>query len=192
MKTTIEINGYEIVIEEIDGLISVSAVKDEEVIEEFEIQSGAQSQGDDFGDETQSDEEEFGGEEVQDFEEFGGDESEGDSDDDDEVENEHALTFDEVLEAEFKAYKADKGQSMFCAEGSYNNPLDWWRLHNEKYPNIWRMASCVLAIPATSAPSECVFSAAGNIVNKKRVRLKPETLDLLIFLRGNKEFVEWN
>ena len=63
MKTTIEINGYEIVIEEIDGLISVSAVKDEEVIEEFEIQSGAQSQGDDFGDETQSDEEEFGSEE---------------------------------------------------------------------------------------------------------------------------------
>lgn len=115
-----------------------------------------------------------------------------DSDDDDEVENEHALTFDEVLEAEFKAYKADKGQSMFCAEGSYNNPLDWWRLHNEKYPNIWRMASCVLAIPATSAPSERVFSAAGNIVNKKRVRLKPETLDLLIFLRGNKEFVVWN
>ena len=86
MKTTIEINGYEIVIEEIDGLISVSAVKDEEVIEEFEIQSGAQSQGDDFGDETQGDEEEFGGEEVQDFEEFGGDESEGDSDDDDESE----------------------------------------------------------------------------------------------------------
>jgi hypothetical protein len=40
MKTTIEINGFEIVIEEIDGLITVSAVKDEEVIEEFEIQSG--------------------------------------------------------------------------------------------------------------------------------------------------------
>lgn len=70
MKTTIEINGYEIVIEEVDGVISVSAVKDEEVIEEFEIQSG-ESQSED--DEESQD---FGGEEVQDFEEFGSDEDE--------------------------------------------------------------------------------------------------------------------
>jgi hypothetical protein len=49
-----------------------------------------------------------------------------------------------------------------------------------------------LAIPATSAPSERVFSVAGNIVNKKRVRLKPDTVDLLIFLRGNKGFVTWD
>jgi hypothetical protein len=94
MKTTIEINGYEIVIEEIDGLISVSAVKDEEVIEEFEIQSGAQSQVED--EESESGEEFDGGEEVQDFEEFGSEDSEEnedseedqDSDDDDDDENE--------------------------------------------------------------------------------------------------------
>ena len=92
MKTTIEINGYEIVIEEVDGVISVSAVKDEEVIEEFEIQSG-ESQSED-GEEAQD----FGGEEVQDFEEFGSDEDEsqgesqdefeGDDDSDDDDDNE--------------------------------------------------------------------------------------------------------
>ena len=65
MKTTIEINGFEIVIEETDGLITVSAIQDEETIEEFEIQTGAQS-----------DEEDSDGEEVQDFEEFGSDEDE--------------------------------------------------------------------------------------------------------------------
>jgi hypothetical protein len=78
MKTTIEINGFEIVIEEIDGLITVSAVKDEEVIEEFEIQSGAQSDGEesqDNGEESQDDSEEmgemmpFGEEEEEDFQE---------------------------------------------------------------------------------------------------------------------------
>ena len=78
MKTTIEINGFEIVIEEIDGLITVSAVKDEEVIEEFEIQSGAQSDGEesqDDSEESQDDSEEmgemmpFGEEEEEDFQE---------------------------------------------------------------------------------------------------------------------------
>jgi hypothetical protein len=49
----------------------------------------------------------------------------------------------------------------------------------------------ILAIPATSTPSERVFSLAANIVDKKRVSLKPENIDLLVFLRGNKEFVDW-
>jgi len=36
-----------------------------------------------------------------------------------------------------------------------------------------------------------VFSAAAHVVNKKRVRLDPDNVNLLIFLRGNKTFVEW-
>jgi hypothetical protein len=54
------------------------------------------------------------------------------------------------------------------------------------------LAERILAIPATSAPSERVFSSAANIVDKKRVRLKPENIDLLVFLRGNKDFVDWD
>ncbi len=113
-----------------------------------------------------------------------------DSDDED-VGEEEEISFAEQLAAEVIAYKSEKPQPMYSPSGSYNNPLDWWRVYHSKYPNMWRLASCILAIPATSAPSERVFSAAGNIVNKKRVRLKPETVDLLIFLRGNKEFVSW-
>ena len=96
------------------------------------------------------------------------------------------------MEGEIRAYRADCGQPLFDSEGKYNNPLDWWRVNHEKFPNLWKMASCILAIPATSAPSERVFSAAANIVNKKRVSLKPETVDLLVFLRGNKDFVKWD
>jgi hypothetical protein len=113
-----------------------------------------------------------------------------DSDDED-LGEEEEISFAEQLAAEVIAYKSEKPQPMYSPSGSYNNPLDWWRVYHSKYPNMWRLASCILAIPATSAPSERVFSAAGNIVNKKRVRLKPETVDLLIFLRGNKEFVSW-
>lgn len=76
MKTKVEINGYEIVIEERDGLISVTATLDEEVVEEFqiEVEEGQGEEGQDdvqgFGEFGQEDEEE-------DF-----DSEEGDDDDD--------------------------------------------------------------------------------------------------------------
>jgi len=92
-------------------------------------------------------------------------------------------TIADLIGAEITAFQAEKGQPMFNQENGYNNPLDWWRIKADKYPNVWKLARCVLAIPATSAPSGRVFSAAANIVNKKRNRLKRETTDLLIFLQ---------
>lgn len=57
MKTTIEIHGYQIVIEESEGNISVSALKDDETVEEFTLES-AEGEGEEgeeglhaFGDE---------------------------------------------------------------------------------------------------------------------------------------------
>lgn len=117
-----------------------------------------------------------------------------DSDDEESVVVE-ALPLIDVVVAEVNAYQAEKSQPMYSRNGpsgSYNNPLDWWRLHHSKYPNLWKLASIILAIPATSAPSERVFSAAANIVNKKRVRLKADNVDLLVFLRANKHFVTWD
>jgi len=76
MKTTVEINDYIITIEEIDGNISVSATKDEEVVEEFtiEVEEGQES--------------EEGQEDVQGFEDFGRDEEEDNFGDDEEEEEE--------------------------------------------------------------------------------------------------------
>lgn len=77
MKTKVEINGYEIEIEEVDGRIMVKAVREdeegeEEVVEEFTIETeGAEAEEGDFEGE--------GDEEVQGFGEFeGGAEEEGD------------------------------------------------------------------------------------------------------------------
>ena len=90
MKTTIEIKGYQIVIDETEELVTVTAIKDDETVEEFslELTEGEEAQGenddirsfDDFGGE----EEDFGGEESQDeIQDEIQDELEEDDDDDD-------------------------------------------------------------------------------------------------------------
>jgi len=94
MKTKVEINGYEIVIEEKDGLISVSATKDDEVVEEFEIET---EEGQ-FNDDEEGD--------VQGFDEFGQDEEEDfeseedEEDEDEEFESEEDEDDSEELESE--------------------------------------------------------------------------------------------
>jgi len=77
-------------------------------------------------------------------------------------------------------------------DGSYNCPLKWWSLNHSNSPSVWNLAERILAIPATSAPAERVFSSAENIVNKKRVGIKPQNYDLIVFLRGNKELINWD
>ena len=45
MKTTIEMHGFEIVIEETEGLLTVSALKDGDVVEEFSLEGGEDHSG---------------------------------------------------------------------------------------------------------------------------------------------------
>jgi hypothetical protein len=87
MKTTIEVNGYEITIEEMGGKIMVSAMKDDETVEEFELES-EDMEDDDMEDddmEEMEDDDEmsaFGGEEDDDMEEMEDDDMEEMEDDD--------------------------------------------------------------------------------------------------------------
>ena len=68
MKTTIEVNGYEIVIEETDGMVSVSALKDGETVEEFSLE----------GDMPEGSDKTTGEEEISTFDEFEEEEDLGD------------------------------------------------------------------------------------------------------------------
>ena len=46
--------------------------------------------------------------------------------------------------------------------------MNWWCRHQFAYPTLARLANENFAIPASSAASERIFSAAGNVVTKKR------------------------
>jgi hypothetical protein len=66
-----------------------------------------------------------------------------------------------------------------------NNPLKWWQENECKYPNVAKLARAVLCIPATSAPSERVFSTAGRTISAERSRILPDNAADLIFLHDN-------
>ena len=89
MKTSVEINGYTISIEESEGVISVNAVKDDEVVEEFTIQieegEESDSEFDSEGSED-SDIRKFG--DFEEEEDFGGSDEFESEDEDDESEEE--------------------------------------------------------------------------------------------------------
>ena len=63
-----------------------------------------------------------------------------------------------------------------------SNPLLWWK---ERSLKLSSLVLKLFSIPATSVPSERVFSSAKNVVTKKRNRMLSQTVDRLIFLYEN-------
>ena len=62
------------------------------------------------------------------------------------------------------------------------DPLQWWKKQSLRLPNLAQLAKELLAVPATSVPSERVFSKAGELISAKRSRLGKETVDRILFL----------
>lgn len=63
------------------------------------------------------------------------------------------------------------------------NPLDYWKQNAYRFPILSLLARRYLAIPATSAPIERVFSVSNNIITKSRNRLLPSTVKQLLLLK---------
>lgn len=76
-------------------------------------------------------------------------------------------------------------QSYLSEPPSTELPLKWWKENELKYPKLSVVAKKYLAIPASSVSSERVFSLTGNIINKKRSRLRSDNVDMMVFLNKN-------
>ena len=48
--------------------------------------------------------------------------------------------------------------------------LSWWKQHELEFPRLAQCAKYILAIPASSATSERIFSAGGLTVSNLRAR----------------------
>jgi hAT family C-terminal dimerisation region len=60
--------------------------------------------------------------------------------------------------------------------------LGWWKQNQTVYPNLSRMAGDFLSIPATSVPSERLFSDAGQLITNRRNCLNGDVIQACICL----------
>ena len=65
------------------------------------------------------------------------------------------------------------------------DPLKWWKRNEPDFPLLSQLAKRYLAIQASSSPSERLFSKAGLVITPARAQLKPEKVDMLVFLAEN-------
>ncbi|KAA1125416.1 hypothetical protein PGTUg99_050024 [Puccinia graminis f. sp. tritici] len=81
------------------------------------------------------------------------------------------------LAAEIRNYLAESN------EPQKTEVLDYWRRKQSLYPLLAAMARCYLAIPATSAPSERVFSRSKTVIGPHRGSLNPTSIEHLLCLK---------
>jgi hypothetical protein len=63
--------------------------------------------------------------------------------------------------------------------------LEWWKVHAHMFPNLSKMARQYLAMPASSAGVERLFSAAGRLHSSFRKNAKEEALEMQLIVYQN-------
>ena len=63
-------------------------------------------------------------------------------------------------------------------------PLRWWNANKSRFPKLAMRAQGILAIPATTVPSERHWLDSDNLFTARRDSLAPETYRELVFLRS--------
>ena len=80
----------------------------------------------------------------------------------------------------------DYCSTTFQLTASDENLLFFWEKQG-RFPRLQQLAKRFLCIPATSAASERCFSAAGRVIEARRNRLNPGTVDAILYLHSAKK-----
>ena len=79
-----------------------------------------------------------------------------------------------------RASKTETGVQLLLhnrsSEEDDTDPLMWWKQHQQEFPRLARMARQYLAVPASSASPERLFSSVGLVKSDLRGRLLDSTL----------------
>lgn len=80
---------------------------------------------------------------------------------------------------ELKLYLSDK---TFKQE---NDVMEWWSTNKEYYKHLYECSRKIFCIPATSAPSERMFSKLWTNMTEERCNIKTNSLSQSLFLQTN-------
>jgi hypothetical protein len=106
-----------------------------------------------------------------------------------------------VLETELARYMSEPLHPA-STDATYREVLSYWKVshpslpvssrsylvvqtHEQLYPHLFEVAMTVLAVPATSVPSERVFSSSGRTDTPARNRMTPLLMEALQVLKFN-------
>jgi hypothetical protein len=78
---------------------------------------------------------------------------------------------------------------QLAVEQKTTNPLEWWK-SKENLPVLQDIAKKYLSVPATSVPSERLFSDAGIHLSAKRTCLSPNLFSKMLFLKRNRKILK--
>ena len=104
---------------------------------------------------------------------------------DDEVRDEPSDQLDAIL-YELNTYKNVR---LSAAQKEKINVLSWWKNNKNQFPHIFQFVRSNLHIPATSVPSERIFSLAGYIVRDRRSKILSRNVNKAIFLKKNAKHI---
>jgi hypothetical protein len=91
------------------------------------------------------------------------------------------------VKCEFENYLKTASLNGFTEEEkrSVDLPLIFWREKGNQWPNLRKLARKFLAVPATSVPSEQIFSLAGRILTDRRSMLSGKMLEMSVVCKKN-------
>jgi hypothetical protein len=64
------------------------------------------------------------------------------------------------------------------------DPLQWWKMNQNQFPRLAKMAMDFLSIPSTSVASEQCFSISKNLITSPRNRLAGKTIRSCMCLKS--------
>lgn len=63
--------------------------------------------------------------------------------------------------------------------------LNFWKMNEEKFPLLSKIAKVIFGQPVSTAKSETSFSTAGAVITAKRSRLDPMKVEKILFIHDN-------
>lgn len=69
------------------------------------------------------------------------------------------------------------------------DPLLWWKTNQHQFPLLANLAKMYLAIPASQASCERLFSISKNDITETRTSMLPDLVEALLFLRKKRDII---